>query len=63
MPTNDGDDDLFGSAFGSSKPPVEPNAKMRNGMAGIFEMYTGALNAGFNPVQAMQVTLAFITKG
>lgn len=49
--------------FGSGKPPVEPNADLRNGMAGIFEMYTGALGAGFNPVQAMQVVLAFIAKG
>jgi hypothetical protein len=58
MPANNDFDGLF-----SGKAPIEPNAGLRAGMADIFEMYTGALSAGFNTVQAMQITLAFIAKG
>jgi ABC-type iron transport system FetAB permease component len=53
--------DEFDGLF-SGKAPTERSAIMQTGMLDIFEMYTGALSAGFNPVQAMQIVLAFITK-
>jgi hypothetical protein len=55
--SNDDFDGLFDGVA-----PVEPNASMREGAASLFEMYTGFVNAGFNPVQAMQMVCTFISK-
>ena len=58
MPTNDDFDGLFDGIA-----PVEPNSEVRSGAAGLFEMYTGFVNAGFNAFQAMQILLTYIAKG
>jgi ABC-type iron transport system FetAB permease component len=58
MPANDDFDGLFDGVA-----PVEPNALTREGAASLFELYTGLVNAGFNPVQAIQLVIAFIAKG
>lgn len=59
MPT---DNSSFESLFGG-KAPIEPNAEMRSGAGILFEFYTANLEAGFTPVQAMQVLIAYIAKG
>lgn len=54
---NDNFDELF-----AGNAPVEPNAAVRAGASGLFEVYRSFLGVGFNEAQAMQMVIVILTR-